>query len=334
MNKLLSWGIRRRKLVTGVVVLSMGVSLYLPVKSTYAEESAGVEKQEQPVAMEQMPVESQAPMATPQSELPQVTTKPNTLVVKKKKCSYPKKIYKGQAFTVKGTLTSNNEIKTVQASIVTTDGKAEYAVTKKTKGTKFNLSKVDDKMKFSELESGTYVYEVEVTDTYGNNQTALKKEFTVKASKWMWPVANSTLGDGFRCRCSSHGGRHYGVDIKGVSRGTNIRAIRDGEVVYAQYHRGAYKSSFGKLVILHHGNGIYSYYAHCNSIKSKVGTKVKQGDVIATVGATGRTFGTHLHLELRKGPEFNGKYNHYKLLDKYRYKQFNPMKKNYLKYVR
>ncbi len=314
-------------------MFSLGISLYLPVKSMYAEEITSVESSENVPIEGAIPEVMQTPTPT-QTPVPPVTTeKPNTLVVKKKKCTYPKKLYVGQAFTVKGTIKSNHRMKTVEASIVAIDGKEAYGVTKKPKGTKFNLSKVDEKMKFSELDPGTYTYEVEVTDAYGNNRTAIKKEFSVKESEWMWPVANSTLGDGFRCRCFAHGGRHYGVDIKGVSTGAKIRAIREGEVVYAKYHRGASKSSFGKLVILYHGNGIYSYYAHCNSIKSKVGDKVEQGDVIATVGSTGRTFGTHLHLELRKGPEFNGKYNNYKLLDKYRYKQFNPMKKNYLKYV-
>ncbi len=334
MNKLLGWGIKRRKFVAGVMVVSLGISMYLPVKSLYAEGTTAVDNSRGTVTGEQEQVAVEVPTETATPATPEVTSKPNTLVVKKKKCTYPKKIYEGQPFSVRGTIRSNHPIKSVAASIVTMEGKEAYGVTKKAKGTKFNLNKVDEKMKFSELQVGNYVYEVEVTDTSGNNRTAIKKEFTVQKCKWMWPVAGSTLGDGFRCRCSAHGGRHYGIDIKGVSTGTDIRAIRKGEVVYAQYHRGASKSSFGKLVILYHGNGIYSYYAHCNSMKVKVGDQVEQGDVIATVGATGRTFGVHLHLELRKGPEFNGKYNHYKLLDKYRYKQFNPLKKNYLKYVK
>nr|MBP3599290.1 M23 family metallopeptidase [Eubacterium sp.] len=333
MNQLLSWGIKRRKLVVGAMVFSLGVSMYYPVKSSYAEETTSVEKNVelgnvQPAEVTEVPSATQVPVT------PEETTAPNTLVIKKKKCSYPKKIYKGQAFTVKGTIKSNHKLKSVEASIVSSEGKEECGVTKKAQSMKFDLSKVDEKMKFSELDAGKYTYEVQVTDTYGNHRTAIKKKFTVKESKWMWPVAGGTLGDGFRCKCSAHGGRHYGVDIKGVSKGTKIRAIRQAEVVYAQYHSGTSKSSFGNLVILYHGNGIYSYYAHCHSMKVKVGDKVEQGDVIATVGATGRTFGTHLHLELRKGPEFNGKYNNYKLLDKYRYKQFNPLKKNYLKYVR
>jgi murein DD-endopeptidase MepM/ murein hydrolase activator NlpD len=44
------------------------------------------------------------------------------------------------------------------------------------------------------------------------------------------------------------------------------------------------------------------------------------------MGATGAAYGTHLHLELRKGPAFSGNYNSYEFLDKYTYRQFNPMK--------
>ena len=53
---------------------------------------------------------------------------------------------------------------------------------------------------------------------------------------------------------------------------------------------------------------------------------MEKGEVISTMGATGAAYGTHLHLELRKGPAFSGNYNGYDFLDKYTYRQFNPMK--------
>lgn len=254
----------------------------------------------------------------------------NSLVVKKKKCIYPKQIYEGQAFSVGGTLRANHKIQKVKASITQDDGEQACVVEKKAESTSFDLKNVNKKMKFSELTSGNYCYEVEVTDTYGNQTKALEKEFKVKEVAWKWPVENGKLGDSFRCKCSVHRGKHYGIDIVGVSTGTSIHAVRDGKVVYSKYHAASRLSSFGKLVILYHGDGIYSYYAHCNTLKCKVGDVVEQGDVIATVGATGGAYGKHLHLELRRGPEFNGRYNYYKLLDKYTYKQFDPMKKNYL----
>lgn len=100
--------------------------------------------------------------------------------------------------------------------------------------------------------------------------------------------------------------------------------MADGTVVYAKYHAASSKASFGKLIIVYHGNGIYSYYAHCSSFKVKVGDKVIAGDKIGITGSTGYAFGSHLHFEMRKGPAFSGSYNGYKLLDKYTYRQFNP----------
>lgn len=338
MNRVLRIILKNRRGFIGGVALAFGISACLPVKYLYAEEITSVEQAknttESAVQAEEtvtvQPVQTPSPSSVVPSPAP--TEKPNTLVVKRKKCTYPKKIYEGQSFTLKGTIQANHKMKKVVASIVGEDGTQECVVQKSAKSTKFNLSKVDEKIKFSELEAGAYKYEVTVTDTYGNAKTALSKEFRVKESSWMWPVESGVMGDGYHCKCSTHGGKHYGVDIKGVSKGTKIHAVRDGEVVYAQYHGASSLASFGKLVIIYHGDGIYSYYAHCNSLKCEAGDEVKQGDVIATVGATGGAYGTHLHLELRKGPAFNGKYNYYKLLDKYKYKQFDPMKKNYLKY--
>lgn len=337
MNRILRKIIKRRRGFICGVVLTFGISACLPVKYLYAEEITGVEQAKNATesAVQAEGENSAQPEQTSSPSIvvptPAATERPNTLVVKRKKCTYPKKIYEGQSFTLKGTIQANHKMKKVVASIVGDDGTQKCVVKRSAKSKKFNLSNVDEKLKFSELEAGTYKYEVTVTDTYGNAKKALSKEFSVKESSWMWPVEGGVMGDGYRCKCSSHGGKHYGVDIKGVSKGTKIHAVRDGEVVYAQYHGAASLASFGKLVIIYHGDGIYSYYAHCNSLRCEAGDKVKQGDVIATVGATGGAYGTHLHLELRKGPAFNGKYNYYKLLDKYKYKQFNPMKKNYLK---
>lgn len=61
---------------------------------------------------------------------------------------------------------------------------------------------------------------------------------------------------------------------------------------------------YGNLIIIDHGNGITSYYGHCNKLYKKAGTKVTAGDVIAEVGSTGNSTGPHLHFEIRQ----NGKY--------------------------
>lgn len=245
--------------------------------------------------------------------------------VKLKKASHPKKINRGSGFDVKGTLVSARKIKYVEAKIKDEDGKAIYKKKVKANKKKFNLKKVDNALKFSKLDKGNYVYDVTVTDQKQNKKGVIDDDFSVKQPKWMVPIQNPHWGDGWHCHCGTHHGRHYGWDILGG--GLSIHAASSGTVVYAKYHGGSSLGSFGKLIIIYHGNGVYSYYAHCSKLKVKAGQKVTTGDIIGKTGATGMAFGAHLHFELRKGPEFNGGYNSVKLVDKYTYKQFNPAKK-------
>ena len=87
---------------------------------------------------------------------------------------------------------------------------------------------------------------------------------------------------------------HKGLDIAAPT-GTPIHPIRPGTVVSSGKRGG-----FGNVVIVDHGAGVTSLYAHCNELKVQKGDKVRPGDVIATVGSTGRSTGPHLHLEVHK----------------------------------
>lgn len=88
-------------------------------------------------------------------------------------------------------------------------------------------------------------------------------------------------------------GRHTGLDFAAPS-GTRIDAVADGKVVFAGY-AGAY----GKAVIIKHSDGKRSLYAHMSSLSTKKGKKVRSGQKIGKVGATGNTTGPHLHFEVR-----------------------------------
>lgn len=92
---------------------------------------------------------------------------------------------------------------------------------------------------------------------------------------------------------------HRGVDY-GSPYGSPIYATADGRVVHADK-----KGAYGNTVILKHGEKFSTLYAHMSRIsdKSKVGTRVNQGDVIGYVGNTGRVTGTHLHYEFRVNGE-------------------------------
>lgn len=88
---------------------------------------------------------------------------------------------------------------------------------------------------------------------------------------------------------------HAAVDIA-CSAGTNIMASSGGTVMRAEWHW-----SYGYYIIIDHGGGISTLYAHCSALLVSVGTQVNQGDVIALVGSTGSSSGNHVHVEVRVG---------------------------------
>lgn len=94
-------------------------------------------------------------------------------------------------------------------------------------------------------------------------------------------------------RSSRRSSAHTGLDIA-TSQGTGIRPIANGTVTFADE-----KGTYGNLVIISHGNGIESYYAHCNELYVNVGDTVDTNSTIASVGSTGNSTGPHLHLEIR-----------------------------------
>jgi murein DD-endopeptidase MepM/ murein hydrolase activator NlpD len=96
---------------------------------------------------------------------------------------------------------------------------------------------------------------------------------------------------------SRYGGRwgrmHNGIDIAD-SLGTEIYASQDGSVIFSG-NAGAY----GNLIKIEHKYGYVTYYAHCNKLLVNVGDYVKQGQLIAKMGSTGRSTGSHVHFEVR-----------------------------------
>jgi murein DD-endopeptidase MepM/ murein hydrolase activator NlpD len=88
--------------------------------------------------------------------------------------------------------------------------------------------------------------------------------------------------------------KHDGVDI-GLPIGSPVHAVKDGVVRVAGGHGG-----YGNVVIVDHGDGFETRYAHCSELDVTPGMKVKAGQVIGRVGNTGRSTGPHLHLEARK----------------------------------
>lgn len=125
-----------------------------------------------------------------------------------------------------------------------------------------------------------------VTEIYGDI-TDLGKQ----RGKLPWPVSGKTI-------------KNSAPSMKGVTiqakYGANIRCIAGGTVEYAQWFDGV---GFGQMVIVNHGNGYRTLYAHASELLVEAGQKVKAGQVIARVGDTGSLSGAILYFELWKGIE-------------------------------
>ena len=99
---------------------------------------------------------------------------------------------------------------------------------------------------------------------------------------------------------------HKALDlVKQKSQLDNIISHSDGKVIFCQTghknnKRASGNASYGNCVKIDHGNGYTTLYAHLNSVSVKLGSTVKQGQVIGSMGNTGRSFGAHLHFEVRK----------------------------------
>jgi len=88
---------------------------------------------------------------------------------------------------------------------------------------------------------------------------------------------------------------HYGVDLS-MPTGEPIYAAFDGVV---RFSNGPYCGGYGNLVVVQHYNGLETYYAHLSKRNVHPGDKVKAGQVIGLCGNTGRSYGSHLHFEIR-----------------------------------
>jgi hypothetical protein len=111
--------------------------------------------------------------------------------------------------------------------------------------------------------------------------------------EFLWPVPSSNrITSGFKMRW---GRKHEGVDIGGRI-GAHIVAAADGVVVYSGDEIGGY----GNITVIAHKNGYFSVYAHAKKNFTTQGQRVYRGQVIAQIGMTGRSYGPHLHFEVRK----------------------------------
>ncbi len=111
----------------------------------------------------------------------------------------------------------------------------------------------------------------------------------------MWPVMGH-ITDGFGERLdpfSGEGAFHTGVDVAS-DYGAPVHATADGIIADAGQHTG-----YGRVVIVDHGFGLTTWYAHLSAYAVVAGTRVKRGEVIGYTGISGRSTGPHVHYEVR-----------------------------------
>jgi murein DD-endopeptidase MepM/ murein hydrolase activator NlpD len=113
------------------------------------------------------------------------------------------------------------------------------------------------------------------------------------ATSFRWPVRGRVIA-GFGPK--PNGQQNDGINLA-VPEGTSVKAADDGVVAYA----GNELKGYGNLVLVRHGNGYVTAYAHASELKVKRGDPVKRGQIIALAGQTGNVASPQLHFEIRKG---------------------------------
>ena len=133
--------------------------------------------------------------------------------------------------------------------------------------------------------------------TVGTKKVTSSTKYITGSGKFIWPVPNYK----YCSRWYSSG--HKGVDICAAA-GTPIYATASGTVTKAGYNKAGAGTGYGYSVVVNHGGGYTSVYAHCLSLAVHAGQSIKQGQLIGYVGSTGRSSGNHCHFEIR----LNGSY--------------------------
>lgn len=125
----------------------------------------------------------------------------------------------------------------------------------------------------------------------------------IEGADFAWPLMDVAYGSGayisseYGPRTNPYTGFHKGMDITcGGAQGKRICAAEAGTVIVAAY---GWNGGYGNYVIIDHGNGLSTLYAHCESLSVSVGQQVARGEYIANVGNTGNSFGPHCHFEVR-----------------------------------
>ncbi len=133
------------------------------------------------------------------------------------------------------------------------------------------------------------------TATISNQWHTYARQWQVNVRPTLWPL-NGRLLSPFGARTdpfSGEGAMHTGVDLSALP-GTPVHVTADGIVEHASWG-----GQYGNLVIVDHGNGMQTWYAHLSRIEVVPGQEIRRGDELGRSGATGKVTAPHLHYEIR-----------------------------------
>ena len=201
-----------------------------------------------------------------------------------------KTIYKMYAITLDGEITEYVEtLEEAETLVETLKGQYSEEVTSKIGITEVYTENKEEQVTeymLAKVSTGDLVREVVQEEEEKQSHTLNGVYFANK------PVTGR-ISSRFGSKESIRTHTHKGIDIA-APNGTPIYAAADGVIKSAGMNYGGY----GNLVIIDHGNGVRTLYAHCSSLDVSVGEEVTQGQVVGKVGMTGYATGNHLHFEV------------------------------------
>ncbi|MFI2379371.1 M23 family metallopeptidase [Streptomyces sp. NPDC018964] len=143
----------------------------------------------------------------------------------------------------------------------------------------------------------------ENTAAPGAATTAQAQAAAKSTASWVSPVKSYQLSASFAQNGGMWAHKHSGQDYA-VPTGTTVMAAHGGTVVKAGPNGAGDGPAYGNAIVVKHGNGTYSQYAHLSQVNVKIGQIVKTGQKIALSGNTGNSSGPHLHFEIRTTPNY------------------------------
>ena len=175
------------------------------------------------------------------------------------------------------------------------DGNKQKIV-KKVQKRKYNIQRIDG-LEEKKVTPPEELYErIKRENKWIGVARAIDSNLTFFTKKFIVPVENAIISGVYGSQRILNGKPkwpHYGLDFA-ADEGTKIKAMLDGTVTLAE----PYLFYTGGTLIFDHGHGVSTLYMHMKKILVKKGQKIKQGDVIGTVGSTGRATGAHLDVRL------------------------------------